>query len=351
MDARFGSRAHVVTLIGLVVVLAVVLSILVPDTFPTIRNLQSMLNQIAPLGVLAICIGLTFLIGGIDLSIVAVANGAAVTAALVSGALGHSGSATAIGLLAGLGVGLLAGLVNGFLVSSLRVHPIPITLGTMSVYIGITTGITNGATVFGSGKLSWFPTTTIALLPLPFILFLLLVVGFATLTTRTKLGFRMYAVGESTKVARFARMPVERVQIVVYACSGVLAALAGLMMMASTNAANVSFGSSYLMQAILVAVIAGIDPYGGTGRIAMIAVGALAMQELQTGINMLLGGWSGASFAANFIWGLILIFILGLSRFLGLREIAKRQGKAEAALEESEEPDGTPGGDRATVEA
>lgn len=329
MNARFGSRAHIITLVVLVIALAVVLSILEPRIFPTILNMQSMLNQIVPLGVLAICIGMTFLIGGIDLSIVAVANAAAVTAALVSNKMGHSASATLIGLAAGLGVGCAAGLLNGYLVSTLRVHPIPITLGTMSVYVGITTGITNGATVYGSGMLSSFTTTTLLFLPLPFIVFLLLVATFSIVTVRTKFGYHMYAVGESAKVARFARMPVDRVQLIVYACSGVLAAIAGLLMFANTNAANVSFGSSYLMQAILVAVIAGIDPYGGTGRISMIIIGALAMQELQTGINMVLGGWSGSAFFANFLWGLILVTILGLSRFLGMRESHRRHSEVD----------------------
>ena len=96
MNSRFGSRAHSLTLVALVVLLAVVLSIMAPSQFPTIINMQSMLNKIAPLGILAICIGLTFLIGGIDLSIVAVANGAAVTVALVSNALGPTLGAAAV---------------------------------------------------------------------------------------------------------------------------------------------------------------------------------------------------------------------------------------------------------------
>ncbi len=339
MNSRFGSRAHSLTLVALVILLAVVLSFMAPHQFPTLINMQSMLGQIAPLGILAICIGLTFLIGGIDLSIVAVANGAAVTVALVTNALAPSmgGAAVLVALLAGFAVGLLAGFVNGYLVATLRVHPIPITLGTMSVYTGITTGITKGATVYGTGALSGLATATLAAIPLPFIIFLLAVLAFSILTTRTERGFQAYAVGESTKVARFARMPVERVQISVYVCSGGLAAFAGILMFANTNAANVSFGSSYLMQAILVAVISGIDPYGGTGRISMIIFGALAMQELQTGINMVLGGWGGSAFAANFIWGVILIAVLGLSRWLSIRESNKRHSVAEEAITESEE--------------
>lgn len=333
-DARLGPRAQVWTLVALVIGLAIILSIMAPHTFPTVGNMQSMMGQIAPLGILAICIGITFLIGGIDLSVVAVANTAAVTAAMVGEALAPSmGTAGALlGALAALAVGVIAGAINGLLIAALRVHPIPITLGTMSVYLGISTGLTKGATVYGTGDLGLLSTLTVAMMPLSFVLFLLLLAVLSVITLKTRFGFHMYAVGESNKVARFARLPVDRTILVVYATSGVLAAIAGLLMFASTNAANVSFAGSYLMQAILVAVIAGMDPYGGAGRLWMIAVGAIAMQELQTGINMVLGTWSGASFAANFVWGLLLIAVLGLSAWLNRRKREKRHEVVEKEL-------------------
>lgn len=335
-DARLGPRAQVWTLIALVVVLAVSLSIMAPNTFPTILNMQSMMGQIAPLGILAICIGITFLIGGIDLSVVAVANTAAITAALVGEALLPSMGSTLAAVLAGIAaliVGAAAGAINGFLIATLRVHPIPITLGTMSVYLGISTGLTKGATVYGSGNAGVIATTTVALMPMSFVIFLLLLAGFTLVTLKTRFGFHMYTIGESNKVARFARIPVDRTILVVYASSGVLASIAGLLMFASTNAANVSFASSYLMQAILIAVIAGMDPYGGAGRLWMIAIGAVAMQELQTGINMVLGSWSGSAFAANFVWGVLLIAVLGLSTWLSQRKRDKREEEAEKALD------------------
>lgn len=338
-EARLGPRAQVWTLAALVVGLALFLSIMAPTTFPTVLNMQSMMSQIAPLGILAICIGITFLIGGIDLSVVAVANTAAITAALVDQALAPSlgaiGAAWA-GVLIALVVGIVAGGINGFLIATLRVHPIPITLGTMSIYLGISTGLTKGATVYGSGELSPLSTATIAIMPVSFVLFLLLLAVLTVATLKTQFGFRMYAIGESSKVARFARLPVDRTILIVYAVSGALAAAAGLLMFSSTNAANVSFASSYLMQAILVAVIAGMDPYGGAGRLWMIAFGAIAMQELQTGINMILGTWSGAAFAANFVWGLLLIGVLGISTWLDRRKRAAREARAEKRLRQKE---------------
>ncbi|MGP9539135.1 ABC transporter permease [Brachybacterium sp. AOP43-C2-M15] len=337
IEARLGPRAHIALLGALVVVLAASLSALAPSTFPTLRNMQSMMGQIAPLAILALCIGITFLIGGIDLSIVAVANAAAITAAYVGEAMGPDAGAAGFlaAAAAALGIGLLAGLVNGFLISTLRVHPIPITLGTMSVFIGISTGITNGATVFGNGYLSGLSTSTIAMMPMTFVIFLGLLAVLTVVTLKTRTGFHMYALGESDKVARFARLPVGRTILLTYGTSGVLAAIAGLIMFSSTNAANVSFASSYLMQAILIAVIAGINPYGGAGRLWAVLLGAAAMQMLQTGINMALGSWSGSSFASNAIWGVLLIAVLGLSKRLSTRNRRSREAEVEEKLEEA----------------
>lgn len=326
-DARLGSKKYVVALVALVILLFLVLSVLAPSSYPTLRNIASMANQMAPIGLLALCIGLAFLIGGIDLSIVAVANASAITAAMtmttLEASVGTAG-ATVLGLLAGLAIGVVAGLINGTLVSRLRVHPIPITLGTLALFTGISTGLTRGSTQFGIGSLDFLRGDLLGV-PAPFLVFLLAVAALSFITLRTRFGFQMYSVGASAKVSRFARISVEQVQISTYMISGVVAAIAGLVMFASTNAANVSFGSSYLIQAILVAVLAGIHPYGGRGRIALVILAVAAMQEIQTGINMALGRWSGANFAAEFGWGVLLILVLGLNQRLG-RDTGRRRG-------------------------
>jgi simple sugar transport system permease protein len=320
MDARLGSKLHIVTLAGLVVVLFVVLSVLAPSSYPTVRNIMSMASQMAPIGILALCIALTFLIGGIDLSIVAVANAAAIAAAMTVAALEpRTGVAPAVlvGVVAALAVGVVAGVINGTLISYLRVHPIPITLGTLGLFTGVATGVTGGSTVYGTGSMRFLGRGTLAGIPVSFLLFALLVAVLAFMTTRTRFGFRIYAIGASEKVSRFARMDVERAQVATYIVSGLLASVAGLVMFAGTNAANVSFGSSFLIQAILVAVLSGVDTYGGRGRIALVILAVAAMQQVQTGINMALGRWSGANFAAEFGWGVLLIAVLGLSQRLG----------------------------------
>lgn len=346
MSARLGSRHHAYALVVLVIGLFVVLSILAPSTFPTIRNIVSMASQMSPIGILALCVGLTFLLGGIDLSIVAVANASGIAAAMtitnLEPSLGSAG-ATLVGVAAALLTGVVAGTINGALVAYLRVHPIPITLGTLTLFTGVATGITGGATVFGTRTLDFLGAGTVGGVPVAFLLFALVTAMLSFITVRTQFGFRVYSVGASEKVSRFARMDVERVQILTYLLSGVLASVAGLLMFASTNAANVSFGSSFLIQAILVAVLSGVDTYGGRGRIAFIVLAVAAMQQIQTGINLAFGRWDGAVFAAQFGWGVLLIAVLALSQRLGgdgTRTRGWRSWRSDVEDVEKDEPKG-----------
>lgn len=327
MIGRHSGRSHLVMLVALSLVLFVVLSVLAPSTYPTGRNLASMALQMTELGILGLAIALTFLIGGIDLSVVAVANASALSAAATMGAVESSVGrpvAVLLGVVVGLSVGAVAGTINGLLVSRLDIHPIVITLATLTLFTGIATGLTGGSTVFGIGGLDFLGGGTLLGVPIAFLLFVALSLLLGVVSRRTPWGFRAYAVGASDVASRYGRFPVARVKVLTYLASGVLAATAGLVILARTDAANVSFGSSYLIIAILVAVLAGVDPYGGRGRIALVVLAVAAMQQLSTGLNLALRRWDGANFAADFAWGVLLIVVLAWSqrgdegRLLGL---------------------------------
>lgn len=311
---RSGSRQHLWTLIAILVILFVIISALEPNTFPTFANFVSMAFQMSDVGILALAIALTFLIGGIDLSVVAVSNLAGVAAAATMSAVQPAtgpGIAVPAAIAAALGVGLCAGVINGLLVSKLQVHPIVITLGTLTLFTGIGTGLTEGTTVFATGAMTALGRGLLAaVIPVPFLVFVAIAAILAVVTTKTQWGFRAYMVGASEVASRYGRLPVDKVQTATYVTSGLLAASAGLIVVARTNAANVSFGSSFLLLAILVAVLAGIDPYGGGGRIFYVVLSMAVMQVVSTGLNMALAGWDGATFAREFAWGVLLIAVL-----------------------------------------
>lgn len=308
---------YLLLLVAIVLVEYLVLSILAPESYPTLRNAQSMALQLAPIGMLALAVGTALLVGGIDLSIVATANLASISAAMaMTAAAGSASPGVAIlaGVGAGLAVGAACGAFNGFLVSRLGASPIVITLGTLTLYTGIATGITGGSTQFAVPAYQRLGIETVLAMPLPFVVLLLLTGALALLTGTRRWGFRAYVVGASETVARYSRLDVRRIQVTTYTIAGMLSSMAGLSTLATTNAASVSFGTSFLLLAILVAVLAGMDPYGGSGRLLGVPLAMIAMQQLSTGINMVLAGSQGANFAKEFAWGVLLIAVLALGR-------------------------------------
>ncbi|WP_166356061.1 ABC transporter permease [Phytoactinopolyspora limicola] len=307
-------RQHMTLLVVLLVVEFVVLSALQPQNYPTGRNLTSMLFQMSEIGILALAVACAMLAGGIDLSIVAVANLAGIVAAKVSVALAPDlGSfAVVVALLAAVAVGLAAGALNGVLVSSLRVSPIVVTLGTMTLFLGLATGITGGSTVYAAEEIGSLGSLLIAGVPLVLLIFVALTVLLALMTRSTRWGYRVYTVGASEKVSRYARLPVAQTQISVYLVSGSLAAIAGVVALSRTTSISVGFGSSYLLLAILVAVLAGVSPYGGAGRLLAVPLAMAVMQQVSTGLNMAMAGSSGANFVKEFAWGVLLITVLAV---------------------------------------
>ena len=168
-----------------------VFSILSPSVFLTGLNLQNMLLAVAEIGILSIAMMISMVTGGIDLSLVAIANLCAITVSTLytSSALGGSEQWGPVIILIGLGVGLLCGLVNGVLIAYVGVTPILATLGTMQIFNGLAVVWTGGKTLYGSPEaLTAFGKTAVAGVPLLFIVFGLvaLLVGF--ILNRSPLG-------------------------------------------------------------------------------------------------------------------------------------------------------------------
>lgn len=334
MNRSTADTRHLILLTGIAVVLFILLSALRPGIFLTVTNLQSMAIQVSFLGLLSLAVATTLLVGAIDLSVLAIANLSAILAAFTITAVEPAAGA-AVGVSAGLGAGLLtggvAGTLNGLLVSRLRVHPIVITLGTMILYTGIATGLTGGRTVYSTGSLEPIGTAALLGIPVPFLITAVAIVILHIATTRTPFGLRVRTIGKSEPVSRYARLNVVGIQTIVYIVSGCLSAIGGLMILAQNNATNVEFGSSFLVQAILVAILAGVNPYGGSGRLVYILVALAVLQQVSTGLNMLFAGWQGATFAREFVWGLLLIAVLAGSR-IERRRVARPDPPATSTM-------------------
>jgi simple sugar transport system permease protein len=305
-------------LLAAVALIFVAMSVAMPDRFPTSANFGSMAVQFPEIGILAIAIMLTMLTGGIDLSIVSTANLAGIAAALTltaivppdetSLAVAYAG--VAAGILVGLLVGALAGLFNGALIAHIGITPILATLGTMTLFAGFGIVITGGTAVFAIPEFLFIGGGNLLGAPVPLIIFALVALLFSVILNRTGFGLRLALFGSNPTAARFSGIDSRKLLIWTYVLSGVLAAVAGLIFLARNNSAKPDYATSYVLQAILVAILGGVNPNGGFGRVSGLVLAILGLQFLSTGFNMLLVTYSGSNFFKEFAWGALLLLVM-----------------------------------------
>lgn len=320
MRGSSGLDPQLVVLLLAAVVVGGALSIARPEIFLSTQNIQSMLLQMSVIGLLSLAVSVAMLTGGIDLSINAMANLTAIVAALVlseiaplAGGVAGNVAVTLAAIAVGLAVGIACGLFNGILIARFDFPPILATLGTMTLFTGIGMVITRGQTIFGIETFSVIGRGTILGVPTAALIFFAAALVLAAVLQARRFGFEVYLLGANLSAARFSGIDSRAVILRVYAISGALSAVAGMISLGITNSANVDFGASYVLLAILVAVLGGIAPAGGSGRIVGVVLAVLILQFLSTGLNLLYQG-SGSNFLKEFAWGLTLLVVLAIGR-------------------------------------
>lgn len=305
--------------------LLVCIAVLITMSFANPRflnayNFESMAFFLPELGILSIAVMIAMLTGGIDLSIVGLANLSAITAGLFFQRMGgaEAGIGTVlIGVAIALSVGLLGGLINGWLISRLRITPILATLGTGQVFTGLALVLTGGPAIVG------FPAAWNAIgnaklgpIPVPFVIFIAVCVGVWLLLSRTAFGLQLMLIGTNPRAAVFAGINRARMLMYSYALTGLLAAMAGIILSGRTNAAKSDYGASYLLQAVLIAVLGGTNPAGGRGNVLGVVLALMSLVMLSSGFQMM----RVSNHLIDFIWGAFLIGVLVLNYLLSNRK-------------------------------
>lgn len=279
MVAKYGS------LVALIVLCAIMT--IIKPRFLNPLNVRNILRLSSINGLLAV--GMTFvcLTGGIDLSVGAVMGCAGMYSAYFAQA--SMGLPWFVGVLVGLAMGILIGIFNGVCVAYLKVPAFVGTLGSMSIAKGLTFILTNAKPIpnlsdsfkyIGGGLIGGF-------LPLPTIIFAVILLICFLLLYKTRYGRYVIAVGGNVKAARVSGINVKRIIASVYILSGMLAALAGIIMTARVTSGVTSTGEGYETDAIAMVVIGGTSLSGGKGRLWGTIVGILMMVCLSNGLDML----------------------------------------------------------------
>jgi len=300
-------------MLPVLVLLAIGFHFLGGHRFLTGQNLSIVAQQASINCVLAA--GMTFVIltGGIDLSVGSILAASAMGALIVSLIGGLSWAAIPVCLAVGLGIGLL----NGALIAYVRLPPFIVTLGSLTAVRGLARLMGADNTVFNpSLGYAWIGNDGIRLgtLVLPWLAIIALAVIVASwyVLRRTVLGVRIYAVGGNPAAARLSGINVSLILMFVYALSGALAGLGGVMSSARLYAANgLQLGQSYELDAIAAVILGGTSFVGGIGSIWGTLIGALIIAVLSNGLILV-----GVSDIWQFIVkGLVIIGAVALDRF------------------------------------
>ncbi|MDR1505931.1 MAG: ABC transporter permease [Treponema sp.] len=294
----------------------ILMSALRPGLFLRGGNFISMATQFPEYGIMAIGVSLAMISGGIDLAVVGTANLSAIFAAkyLVAIVPRDAPAGAAVfpiitAVLLALAVGLAAGAFNGFLIAKLRIPAILATLGTQQLFTGFAIVLTEGRPIsrmpllysrIGNTELFGF-------LPAPFILYVLAAIATGILLGKTSFGLRLYLAGTNPRAALYAGIESKVILLKTYMISGLLSSAAGLIMMARANSAKADYGAAYTLQCVLIAVLGGVDPNGGSGTIRGVTLAVLILQFLSSGLNMF---DHISNFYRDVIWGGVLILAL-----------------------------------------
>jgi len=292
------------------IILVILVTALSPG-FIQPSNLLNLLRQVSINAVIAF--GMTFVIltGGIDLSVGSIlALTGAVTASMLA-----SGVSAVIALLVGLLMGGLLGFLNGILIAYGKAAPFIATLATMTIFRGATYVFTNGNPITGpkmnnSFLFQFMGRGYILGIPVPIFIMAIVYLILYILLHKTTFGRKTYALGGNEQAAYIAGVKTKIVTMWIYTISGLMAALAGIILTSRLSSAQPDAGTSYEMDAIAAVVLGGTSLAGGKGRIFGTLIGALIIGTLNNGMNLL----GISSFYQQIVKGIVILIAVLLDR-------------------------------------
>lgn len=324
------SDGNLVRLSVIMVVSFVLMAALNPSIYLTSKNFLSMAYQFPEIGLFSIGVMIAMLMGGINLSVLGIGNLSAIIAAYTMIALAPAVGnifAIVIGIVVALIVGLVCGALNGVLIAKIGIPAMLATLGTMEIFSGIGIFLTDGSAVFGlPAEYEIIGARTILGIPIPLVIFIVVVAVCVVILQKKKFGLEVYLLGTNEKAARFTGIDTKKDIIKAHMLGGLLAAIAGVIMSSRTISAKADYGSSYTLQCILVAVLGGVNPSGGFGRVAGVVMAILTLQFLSSGFNIL----RADSYFKAFIWGAVLVATL-IINYYGNKNADRKKMKQGAA--------------------
>lgn len=266
----------------IIVILMIGLTLLSPS-FLTSRNLLNILNQSAPLALIAAALTLVIISGGFDLSTGAIFGVASVSAAWLAVNVDPT-----LGMIAGPLLGLLLGLVNGLIITGFNVHSFLATLASSMVYRGIAVLITGGALIpVRMEEFAWLGRGRVGMVNIAVLILLVFTVAMMVLLNRTTFGRRVIAVGGNEEAAILSGVRTKLVRIACFGLTGFAAGLAGIIAVSRISMGQPQAGVGMELEAIAAVILGGTSIYGGAGAVWRSIAGVLLLALIGNGFNIL----------------------------------------------------------------
>lgn len=268
-------------------VTSIVISIMEPR-FLTTGNLLTILRQTSINAVIATGMTFVILVGGIDLSVGSVLGfSGAIAATMISG-----GTNIVVVVLAVLIIGTFIGFVNGTLVTVGRLQPFIATLGTLTLLRGLLLVFTQGrpistGTAEGSGLFNAIGRGFLGPIPIPVYIMLAIFIIAYYMLNHTRMGRYIYSTGSNEEATMYSGIKTNRVKLFVFAASGMMASIAGILITARLGSAQPTAGAGYELDAIAAVVLGGTSMAGGIGTITGTAIGAVIIGVLNNALNIM----------------------------------------------------------------
>lgn len=304
-------------LLSIGIAIFIIMCIVEPRRFLRVANMRGMFIQLPEYGILCYGMMLAMISGGIDLSLVGIANLSSIIAASFMLAGDASLSSIIISIILSLIVGASCGALNGFLIGYLKIPAMLVTLCGLQLYSGLGLAITKGPALIGLPEAySMLSNGRFIGIPIPFYIFIAVSLVIAYIMRSTVYGQQLKFMGTNETASKFCGINNVKITLITYTIGGILSSISGILISSHYNSAKSNYGSSYTMLTLLIVVLGGTNPQGGEGNVLGIALAVIILQLISSAFNLLRVN----SFVATFVFGIILVLTMLISKHIESRK-------------------------------
>ena len=284
---------HIMTILGLMVLVMIMMLILEPGNYFTLKNMRSMIYQFPEYGILSLGMMACMIAGGIDLSLVGIMDFTGVLAALivknmVTAEGGMTVPAILLAVIVALAVGGLCGAFNGFIIGFFDIPAMLVTLCGLQLYKGLAYGITGGPAINGMcDEFKAIANGSIAGIPYVLLIFIAVLVVVSFVMKSTVFGNEIYFLGSNAQAAKYSGINTLKVTVMTHMFSGILGGCSGILITSHLNSAKSSNGETYTLLSLLIVVLGGVHPDGGKGRVMGVVLATILLQMIANALGLM----------------------------------------------------------------